>query len=687
MFKDLLGKRTIDRARLSGLRRPAPAAIPGGIRTLDARRGSVGGDGPPVGGVDARYALAGLSLSLLLSAVAGCGGTESSEGVESRVGALSTADARILGFETPTVDWTVVNGGLGTITASTIHDQGAFSLAVNARGYVPIRSVALSTLGATIGATVKYDIMLPTQQPNPFWFGNTQLFVNLPSQGVFNQFVGEVELTGLPLNQFVTVQMTLPTNLLTALRATYTDLQVTVVVNVASNATGTYRLDNLQFANTTPPPPPIMQISSDTFTNATSQHATQVEPDSFSFGSTIVSVVQSGRFADTAGGSSDTEFATSKDNGATWVTGSLPGITTFAGGSFDRVSDPTIAFDSRHNVWIAAGLPIIAAGNLGAAISANRSTDGGLTWSNPVLVATASGSQNFDKDWIVCDNSTTSPFFGNCYVEWDDDGNGEVILMSTSGDGGLTWGPPRATADGAAGVGGQPIVLPNGTVVVTIPAITTFETDSGPLLAFRSTDGGNSWSATTTVANMTFHEDGGGVRSEVLPSAEVDGAGRVYVAWPDCSFRTGCTANDIVMSTSTDGLTWSPIARIPIDPITSTVDHFIPGLGVDVATSGATAHLGLTYYFYPNSSCTVATCQLEVGFISSTNGGATWSIPVTLAGPMSLSWIAASDDGPMVGDYVSTSFAGGTAHSFFVVATAPTGSVFNEALFTATNTP
>ena len=67
------------------------------------------------------------------------------------------------------------------------------------------------------------------------------------------------------------------------------------------------------------------RISKDPFTNADSQHATQVEPDTFAFGSTVVSAFQSGRFFD--GGSSDIGFATSKDGGATWSHGFLPSMT------------------------------------------------------------------------------------------------------------------------------------------------------------------------------------------------------------------------------------------------------------------------------------------------------------------------------------------------------------------------
>ncbi|MFC5828644.1 hypothetical protein [Nonomuraea insulae] len=74
----------------------------------------------------------------------------------------------------------------------------------------------------------------------------------------------------------------------------------------------------------------VIEIGADTFTNATSQHRTQVESDTFQFGSTIVAAHQTGRFFD--GGASDVAFATSTNNGATWTRGNLPGITRFAGG-------------------------------------------------------------------------------------------------------------------------------------------------------------------------------------------------------------------------------------------------------------------------------------------------------------------------------------------------------------------
>src|SRR5438270_5078282 len=67
----------------------------------------------------------------------------------------------------------------------------------------------------------------------------------------------------------------------------------------------------LAFASVT-----LVQLSSDPYTNTSSQHKTEVEPDNYSFGSTIVAVTQAGRFF--SGGSSNIGWATSTNGGSTW---------------------------------------------------------------------------------------------------------------------------------------------------------------------------------------------------------------------------------------------------------------------------------------------------------------------------------------------------------------------------------
>ena len=426
---------------------------------------------------------------------------------------------------------------------------------------------------------------------------------------------------------------------------------------------------------------PLTTVKQDGFTNADSQHRTIVEPDTFAAGSTLVSAFQSGRYFD--GGASGIAFATTTNGGASYTKSRLPGLTNNNGdgGVYDRATDPAVAFDARHGVWLAnsLGLDETSSGPLGAAVLVNRSTNGGTVWGSPVTIASASGSQDLDKNWIACDNTSTSPFYGRCYATWDDFGDGDRIKMSTSTDGGLTWGSPKNTANNATGLGGQPVVQPNGTVIV--PAANAFET---AIIAFRSTDGGGSWSSTTTVAPVADHRQAGNLRTGPLPTAEIDGAGKVYVAWEDCRFRQACKADDIVYSSSSNGTTWANVSRVPIDATTSSADHFVPGLAVDRSTSGSTAKLGLTYHFYRNSRCG-GSCAYEVGYIQSNNGGASWSAHTDVAAPVNVSLIADTSQGRMFGDYISTSWMNGKAYPVISLGSPPFDSAFDQRAWAPTN--
>src|SRR5439155_771339 len=175
----------------------------------------------------------------------------------------------------------------------------------------------------------------------------------------------------------------------------------------------------------------LTRLSTDPYTNTTSFHRTEVEPDSFAFGSTLVAAFQVGRFSDGGAG------------------------------------------------------------------------------------------QDFDKDWIVCDNTPTSPFYGTCYVEYDDFGNNNQLHMARSTDGGLTWG--EAVVPGAVVIGGQPLVQPNGTVVLVIDD--GFE---GNVESFLSIDGGGTYTGPIEIAPIQSHPVAGNLRSDPLPSAELDELGRVY---------------------------------------------------------------------------------------------------------------------------------------------------------------
>src|SRR5215471_3403667 len=107
-------------------------------------------------------------------------------------------------------------------------------------------------------------------------------------------------------------------------------------------------------------------ISTDPFTQATcaasavTNHQTEVEPDTYSNGSTIVATFQVGRVYD--GGACAIGFATSTNNGSTWTSGLLPGITKYTGaGTNDRATDASVAEDARDGEWLISSLTLLEA--------------------------------------------------------------------------------------------------------------------------------------------------------------------------------------------------------------------------------------------------------------------------------------------------------------------------------------
>jgi hypothetical protein len=431
--------------------------------------------------------------------------------------------------------------------------------------------------------------------------------------------------------------------------------------------------------------PAPRQISIDPFVSSAGQHETAVEPDSLSFGNTVVAVFQIGRMV--TGGAAGIGWATSTDGGATWTSGVLPALTVYGSpaGPYTRATDPAIAYDRVRGVWIASILALIdGPGGQDSVLVVSRSADG-ITWSPPIVTAPNLATFAHDKNWIVCDSGVASAFAGRCYTVWADVTNDSALAVSVSDDGGLTWSRTPLVVREIEGTGWQPLVQPNGTLVIPYLGPNTIE-------SVRSTDGGASFEVRTIVAELSSSNPAG-VRAGPLPSAEVDADGRIYVAWPDCRFRRGCTGvepeepNDIVISSSLDGLHWTAPARVPTGAASATLDHLLPGLAVDATTRGAAARLALAYYTLSPAGCTGDACRLAARFVSSANAGRSWSAPLELSRPTPLTAIAQSNRGRFVGDYISTSFVtGGVAVPVYSAASATYDGSFHQGVF-ATSVP
>src|SRR5262249_55090074 len=132
-----------------------------------------------------------------------------------------------------------------------------------------------------------------------------------------------------------------------------------VLLLVGACGSGTHGNQFLSNPSSSFPPAtiPLAKLSTDPFTNSSSQHATEVEPDSFTFGTTIISSFQVGRIF--GGGAADIGYALSNDSGSTWQNGLLPGLTEFqSAGTNSAATDASVVYDAAHGVWIISSLTI-----------------------------------------------------------------------------------------------------------------------------------------------------------------------------------------------------------------------------------------------------------------------------------------------------------------------------------------
>ena len=398
------------------------------------------------------------------------------------------------------------------------------------------------------------------------------------------------------------------------------------------------------------------RLSRDPYTDPAGQHETQVEPDSLTVGRTTLATFQVGRRFD--GAATNIGFAVSADDGRSWRSGLLPGLTLASrpAGPHERASDPVVAYDGASRTWLIATLAI--QGRV-TRLTVSRSTDGS-TWGLPVVAAEAATAQGiaFDKEWIVCDNGAASPFRGRCYLVYTDTARDDSLGVVSSDDGGETWsGPVRIPVTDA--VGAFPVVQPTGALVVP------FLWRGSRLGASVSANGGTSFGAPALVAEIGARR-APGLRLFTLPSADVDPAGRVWITWHDCRFDPGCTGNAVVVSTSANGRAWSTPR-----PATSGRNAMLPAIGIHPGTG----RVALAYHVVRGGG------GVDVELVESVADGR-WGAPRRLsARTMRPSWMPDTTSGRMLADYISVHYAGARPLVVWVLASEPVGSRFRQAVY------
>src|SRR5579859_2689269 len=111
----------------------------------------------------------------------------------------------------------------------------------------------------------------------------------------------------------------------------------------------------------------------------------------------------------------------STDAGSSWGGVDLP-LPAAKGNGFVFGSDPSLAFDTRGNVFYSYINVYVGRGNgiNGTSMGVSRSSDGGRTYSQFTEFSVSGGSDHFnDKPMIAADTNLASPFRDAVYVAWD----------------------------------------------------------------------------------------------------------------------------------------------------------------------------------------------------------------------------------------------------------------------------
>ena len=237
--------------------------------------------------------------------------------------------------------------------------------------------------------------------------------------------------------------------------------------------------------------------------------------------------------------------------------------------------DPAIAFSRGGIAYYGSLAGLRGVPTNSELLTVSRSTDGGLTWSDPVLATDRTNPVDFnDKINLWVDAGAHSPFAGNVYVSWTlfqgPPGRAEPIMFSRSTDGGKTFSPadqltPAHNNNSIGGRQGSAIRTgPHGEIYVFFESGTEINgTKTDAQMFVKSTDGGRTFTnqdVASTVVDIPSPLVGSSFRNDSFPSVDVDQtSGKVYVAWAD--FRSG--RGQVMLTTSSNGGdTWTPAKTV-----------------------------------------------------------------------------------------------------------------------------
>jgi hypothetical protein len=412
-----------------------------------------------------------------------------------------------------------------------------------------------------------------------------------------------------------------------------------------------------------------------------SQPDTQIEPSiavNPSNPRNAVAVYQEGRFAD--GGAFTNGYATTFDAGRTWKTGELPKLTLNGrqGGTFERASDPVVAFGLHNTVYASSILIDFNTGNGHSAVAISVSKDGGRTWGDPVLIQDESIDvpATNDKEWLVVDTSSAPGHHpGRVYVIWDKVAPVLYNYCDHDCDRLSNWLPDLQAIPGIVypgqGIGAYPLVAPNGALGIVmvsigggIPTSAGYSPGTDQIVFVLAPLAGSTpyplplaFLPPVNVAADLAADVRAQRASEGLPAAATGPrSGAMYVVWDDSRFREDGT-NDVVMSRSTDGgFTWSAPQRVTSGRKNDNVNHYSGTVAV-----GEDGRVRVSYRTRNESGASPLTHPfVDTYYVQSDDGGATFSKPLKISTVGSnIAYDAFSRGGAFEGDYNQMATGGG----------------------------
>ena len=306
------------------------------------------------------------------------------------------------------------------------------------------------------------------------------------------------------------------------------------------------------------------------------------------------------------GGAKGIVAAVTFDGAKRWQQVVIPGVNGCSGSAFYGAVDPWVSFAPNGDAYLVS-LALFA----GTAIALNKSSDGGLHWSDPTILDANTDSRFLPDAPSVTADPTNARF---AYAVWERRANGNrgPGAFSRTTDGGRTWEQARVIYDPGTSdqsTGYQIVVLPDGALVCFFVELLFSNGNGGSqkdglLSLIRSRDKGQTWSppiraAKITVFDVTDPDTGHAVAnsSSYPPFGDVavdPHNGNLYAVWEDTRFSNGQHSSIAFAMSSDGGFNWStPIAvnKTQGDIAPSNRQAWMPTIAV--ATDGT---IGVAYY-------------------------------------------------------------------------------------------